>query len=772
MRGQSFSPVRAVLCAFAVFLAVGSPVNALEAGAAKVDLSIEPGIPLDGDVDRRGRDAVSVHDSLSVRALYLEGDGVACFLVSADLFAITPDLRARVLELAPDVVPSDNIILAATHTFSGPGGLAGSWLSRQRSGRFIPELVDEIAIKFGESMQQAFDARRRCAIGFASSTAGLGADRFGAPDAVGDTLTVLRVDDSDGNPIAIVANLGAAANTAARIDPFSLSADFPGAFCESLESSGAEGTVAIFLNGASADRAIAATESARDWPAIRAFGESLAGRVRSLVNEITCRELPIRFVSNTVELPQHIAERMTPREATVQVLEVQRLAMIFAPVVPYAATAETVRNLAVAAGFSHTMIAAPANGYAGAMAPAERYALVADVSDPIYFDPQADRDYTRAVSIIFNAEAGGESAVSDGPTAMTERDGLFRIVESSSAAEMGATRGAALHAIYPEGLDTLMRLDWMYETPSAKSLRHWSLLRSVVDDESLVLALASDDVRRLTASLPSESMERLGAMAASAGIPFQRVCLMQIAPAAQTGAVSISGVGVLFSEHTMEDGLTIGQTIEHPLIHQVAATQSSPRGGHAFVTVGFPWQPGGFGGVNARGVALAAAPTSRPSQAPLTLPAEALFDDTLARAGTLDEALALLTVPREGLNGRLLVAADDGTQTQAVLVEVGPNPVVLDLVPIDVVQRDAAAPSAQEARIARLLRGLKDAVPADIENVVSDRDRRAADTDRVLGPETRACVVFIPRDREVRVMSPDNGHPREFQRLIAGGEGS
>jgi hypothetical protein len=247
---------------------------------------------------------------------------------------------------------------------------------------------------------------------------------------------------------------------------------------------------------------------------------------------------------------------------------------------------------------------------------------------------------------------------------------------------------------------------------------------------------------------------------------------LQLAPAAQSDTATISGVGVLFTARTVEDGLAIGQTIEHPLIGDVAATQSSPRGAHAFVTIGFPWQPGGFSGVNERGVAVAAAPAARPLHAPLAAPAETLFDDTLARAGTLDEALALLTVPRDGLAGRILVAADDGEQTHAVLVEVGPNPVVLDLVPIDVIQRDAAAPSAEEARIARLLRGLSGAALSDVEDIASDRDRRAAESDLVLGPETRACIVFVPRAREMRVMAPDSGRPREFQRYIAGGEGS
>jgi hypothetical protein len=119
-----------------------------------------------------------------------------------------------------------------------------------------------------------------------------------------------------------------------------------------------------------------------------------------------------------------------------------------------------------------------------------------------------------------------------------------------------------------------------------------------------------------------------------------------------------------------------------------------------------------------------------------------------------------------------LVAVDDGRQSSAVVVETGPTPIVLDMLPVDVIHRDPAAPTANEARVSRLLRGLNDATLQDAESIASDRDRRAAETDHVLGPTTRACAVFVPRKREVYVMAPDGGQPRVFQRFVAGGEGS
>ncbi len=774
MRGHSFGPGAVVLCALGVCLASGAPAVALEAGAAKVDLALEPGVPLDGDFARRGRDAVTVHDPLYVRALYLEGDGVACFLVTADLFAITPDLRARVLEIAPEVVPSDNVILAATHTFSGPGGLDRSWLARQRGGRSVPELIDAIAMKFAEAMQLAYDARKRCAIGYASGDAQLGADRFAPGGSPAGNVTVLRIDDSDGNPIAIAANFGAAADSAARIDSSALSADFPGVFCDSLERMTATGTVAMYLNGGSADRTVSVPGEPVNWATVQTFGEALAARAKALANEITCRELPVQFAARAEQVPQNIAQTLLPDTATIQVLEVQRLAMIFTPAVPYAATAARLVERALAAGYTHVITAAPANGYFGAVAPEDRYTLTGGLGDPVYVDPAGSAVYVQQAAALLpraTNTAEDEPAAAASP-AMKIREGLARFDEAGTSSAMGETRGASLRALYPDGLDSAVDFGWLDSVASTMLMRHWTLLRGAVDDEPMALAIASDDARRLAGALPAGSMERIAAMAESAGMPFQRLWLMQLAPVEETGGAHVSPIGVLFTLDTTANGIVVGQNIDYPQPIQMAVAQSSPRGGHAFVTIGFPWQPAGYGGVNERGVVLAAAPSARASNRSLAAPAETLFDDTLARAGTMEEALALLTVPREGITGRVLVAVDDGRHSSAVLVETGPIPVVLDMVPVDVIHRDAAAPTAKEARVARLLRGSNAATLQRAQDIASDRDRRAAETDRVLGATTRACAVFVPRERELYVMVPDGGQPRAYQRFVAGGEGS
>lgn len=422
--------------------------SALEAGAAKIDLALTPGVPLDGDFHRRGRGAMSIHDPLYVRALYLEEDGVACFLVTADLFAISPDLRARVYELAPSVVSPENIVLVATHTRSGPGGTDRSWLARQRGGRFMPELVDAIALKFSEAMQAAYDARVRCAIGYSSGTIALGVDRFAPQDAVEGRVNVLRVDDSDGNPVAIVGNFGAAADSGAQIDRFALSADFPGVFCGALEAMTTAGTVAFFLNGGSGDRAVATPGAAVDWGVVQSFGETLAARAKALANEITCRELPLRLTRTTIPVPVNAAPAFLPDEAYIHAIEVDRLAIVFLPIVPYASTDAQLRSAAMQAGYTHCMVVGAANDYLGAIAPEDRYALVSEGADPIYFAPDSEASFVRSVlPVLSRVELGDEAKPeAEGTTkAIPVEDGLARFAEIGSPRESGLTQIGRAH---------------------------------------------------------------------------------------------------------------------------------------------------------------------------------------------------------------------------------------------------------------------------------------------------------------------------------------
>lgn len=736
--------------------------HALEAGAAKVELVPADGVPLDGDFSRRGRPAAGTDDPLFIRALFLQDDNAACFIVVADLFAISPDLRARVLEMAPAGAPSENIVLVATHTLNGPGGLDRSWFGRQRGGRFIPEHQEAVAAKFAEAMQRAYDGRKRAAAGYAATDTTFAVNRFDPLAEVDSRLTVLRVDDSDGNPIAILANLGAAPQGGRSM---SYSADFPGAFCTALEGMTALPSVAFFLNGASADQITGPTDSGQN------FADALAARVKAMANDISCREVGFSFSSATVDTPRHSAEPSYPADAVLQAVEVDRLALVFMPVIPRGGVGSALRKSIAAQGYAHTMIVAPANGYLGSVASADSIGFAELNGEPVYFGPDAAEWLSiHTTGLLSRADVAASAQTPAPAAALNESNGIVRVTLSGAPGAMGAERGRTMRALEVPDSGAAIPVEWMYRTASPV-LGHWQLLRPAVSVEALTLPIAGEAARGLLHGLSPDAIMTLAGMSKAADVPFAHLWLRQLAPSSDD-AVPGGPAGVAFFLDTSDAGVVIGQSIEWPSDTPVLVSHVRPKQGRPYVVAGLPWQLGGVAGVNDRGVAAAVAPANHALHSTVTVPAETMIAEVLSNASSLDEAIAMLSVARPGFAGRVLLVHDDGETSRTAVIELGVLPsVTLDLA-ADVIAANDATPSLREARLRKLLDGVGASVCADAERILADRDRRAAEPDRILGPATRAGVVLLPRRHELRIMAPHDDAPRVFEAIAVRGDES
>ena len=99
----------------------------LTAGAASRVINGELGRPIQGaTVDRC---AESVRDDLEANALFLRSDDATVLLISCDLAGIVPEVTADVREAASRAtgIPARNIIVAATHTHSGPSVISTNY---------------------------------------------------------------------------------------------------------------------------------------------------------------------------------------------------------------------------------------------------------------------------------------------------------------------------------------------------------------------------------------------------------------------------------------------------------------------------------------------------------------------------------------------------------------------------------------------------------------------------------------------------------------------
>jgi hypothetical protein len=731
--------------------------SALEAGAAKVEIAPGTGVPLDGDFARRGRPATGMHDPLYVRALFLQDEDTALFVVVADLFAVSPDLRARVIERAPAAAPHENIVLAATHTLNGPGGLDRSWLGRQRGGRYMQEQVDAIAAKFAEAMQLAYDGRKRASAGYAAAETSLAVSRFDPPAPVDGQLSVLRVDDSDGNPVAILANFGVGPQGGAGGASFAYSAGLPGAFCGALEAMTNSAAVAFFLNGASGDQIAAPGDGTQT------VANSLAARVKALVNEIKCREATLGFHSVTQDFPVHSASPFYPREAVFQVIEIDRLAMLFLSPIPGGATGTALRKAVSARGYAQCMVVAPANGYVGAVAPVETIALRSEGSEPVYLGPGAAKWLLDSATqpLSRGQSAPRDEKGSDRP-AHEDKNGVAYVAQSGTAFEMGEQRGRALRELGAESLAAALPPRWLSSAAGGGVLGHWELLRPAVSLEALTLPIAGEAARALLRGVGQDTIEILGGMSEAAGASFASLWLRQLAPSSDDAAHA-GPVGVAFGVETADDGILLGQTIEWSTPETVTVVRVNPKSGHAYVAAGLPWQVAGVAGVNDRGIAVAIGPSRAGVKAAIAVPAEVLLAEVLAHANSFDEAMIILGAPHPGVSGRVFVAFDDGRTSRSATVEVGEASVAsFDAVPA-LLASDDASPTVREVRVRQLIEGGGTSSMAGAERILADRDRRAAQKDHVLGPATRACIVLVPRRHELRVMAPEAGAPRAFE---------
>jgi neutral ceramidase len=296
------------ICLSLVALALGcAPASAagsgLEAGAARADITPPVGTPMfaytarsaiaGAHVDRPMQivadpdhrhyaksfvPSTGLHTRLQSRAIVLEQEGVKYALVQVDLggipYALTQEVAERV---ASRGFAAENILISATHTHSATGPIwpADNGGYQALGGDFFdPRIFELTAAGIAESIAEA-DAKLQAArIGVGTTAvrdasrnrnfvpfrrnADVPSDEAGARAAsIDPTLTVLRVDDAQGRPMAVWSNF--AIHETSFGDGNLLFSGDNAAFTERIveselrSRSGAHDVVNVWTNGAEGD---------------------------------------------------------------------------------------------------------------------------------------------------------------------------------------------------------------------------------------------------------------------------------------------------------------------------------------------------------------------------------------------------------------------------------------------------------------------------------------------------------------------------------------
>ena len=249
--------------AFSMLLLVGNSARAgtLEAAAIRVDITPPPGLLLQG-FPHPDRIAIGTRDPLNARILVLAAGPTRIAIVNVDLIAtFAPEYLERLrIATQSDV---QNILVAATHTHSGPPLIPGD--DGQEPRQWESEAVSKIAAAVHQAATELVPAQ----IGVGYDVAYIGGNRLRKnldgsvtwferngtriPTApVDPTVAVLRVDDMNGQPIAILVNYACHPVTFGP-DQRLYSADFPGVMVRVVEKEMGGKGIAFYLQGGAGD---------------------------------------------------------------------------------------------------------------------------------------------------------------------------------------------------------------------------------------------------------------------------------------------------------------------------------------------------------------------------------------------------------------------------------------------------------------------------------------------------------------------------------------
>jgi len=322
----------------------------IRAGVGKRLITPPVGGPLIGIPERDLADGSrGVHDQLHVRALVLDNGCVVVALASVDLFAVTRNLTTTIAQnvSAKTGIPPDNVVVAASHTHSGPS-VSHTVVGDEPDGGWVAVLVTEVT----NAVEDAFKSRRLARIGasvgqcpitlrlhnrtpdgkLAPAPTESQQETVVAGKPADADLGVMRITDLDGENIAIVANFACQPSTVRRDGAFLISADFPGILASLVEKTFPD-SVVLFINGAAADlvhRQYAQDNSqhAAGYRDTMLVAELLADETIRLVHRIRPRQRAALAVAKkriTLPLDMKRAPTATARQSKTAFQAVSRL---------------------------------------------------------------------------------------------------------------------------------------------------------------------------------------------------------------------------------------------------------------------------------------------------------------------------------------------------------------------------------------------------------------------------------------------------------------
>jgi hypothetical protein len=292
----------------------------LKIGVAQVDITPAIGTDMAGYIRRQGA-SQGIHYPLYAKTLYLNDGQSELAIITIDSLAVDQTLLdlVRVAVTSSTGLASQNICLAATHTHSGPSGLAVLSFGGGHNDELLALTVPQISASVQQAKDGAFDASLK--IG-STSAAGISQNRLHPTQPVDNQLHVLRIEDRQGNLRGVWANF-ACHPTFLGYDNRYLSADWPGAACAVVEKVVGNDVMVMITNGASGD--IHPVYLEQTLAGLERMGQILGGLIITTLGQLqtTGQKLRSHNVRWGIEVETHFPHGRAVTQPAIQLLRQQ-----------------------------------------------------------------------------------------------------------------------------------------------------------------------------------------------------------------------------------------------------------------------------------------------------------------------------------------------------------------------------------------------------------------------------------------------------------------
>ncbi len=399
----------------------------LLAGAAKLPLPLYPGLPMAGYGKRAGT-AKGMHDLLFARALALKEGEEQVIIISVDLLAVTDEMREAVLEKirAKTPFPRQGLMIAATHTHSGPGALSSGFLEQFAAGPFDRGYFEKTTGTLADAALLALDALKPARISAGVATAPeLIRNRMDRSGPVDPELRFVEFIGEANQRMATLVNFSAHA-TVLKPDNLYFSGDYPGFLEAALE---AQSGVALFTAGAVADQTADPPEGSDRYEQAEAMGRELARRVRDSPRAMPQEMAGLSVHALSIHLPPpqvkmksgkrlaaFLSAPLFDSETILQVIRIGPVLLIGIPGDMSVILGEKMKAQARARGME-AVIVGFANDYIGYLLPRDLYLTSAYEARMSFHGPQMGEYLVEVVERLIDRMYGPASPQQSAPEA-------------------------------------------------------------------------------------------------------------------------------------------------------------------------------------------------------------------------------------------------------------------------------------------------------------------------------------------------------------------